>query len=297
MCGYFAKVSLIEPTAKGRGSTSSEAPPAFAASTAAPYVISPWVSVGPSSIARTRLPAIWCVSCSTSNGDAARTIAASGFAKRIDCEDGLYAFLGRGVDLVHDAGVGHAQVGLARVVAELVARPVRVDDHEMQVRVDEGDVVVAPVPDDHVGLLLGALEDGAVVDPCEDEVALGDVGLVLLALLDGRVGRVEVLVALEALDGLLRQVAVGHRVPENGHALARAAKDRGDVARRLALAGAGAHRTDGDDRLRASAARWSAGPSAGSRRRPPWRWSRCASRARGSRPSRRRRRRPPPRSG
>ena len=63
-----------------------------------------------------------------------------------------------------------------------------------------------------------------VVDPGEDEVALGEVRLVLLALLDRAVGRVEVLVALEALDGLLRQVAVGHRVAEDGDALARLAE-------------------------------------------------------------------------
>jgi hypothetical protein len=86
---------------------------------------------------------------------------------------------------------------------------------------DEGRVVVAPVPDDHVRLLLGPLEDGAVVDPGEDDVPLREVRLVLLALLDGRIGRVEVLVALEALDGLLREVAVGHRVPEDCDALAR----------------------------------------------------------------------------
>ncbi len=36
MCGYFANVSLIEPTANGRGSTSEAAPFARAARTAAP---------------------------------------------------------------------------------------------------------------------------------------------------------------------------------------------------------------------------------------------------------------------
>ena len=73
--------------------------------------------------------------------------------------------------------------------------------------------------------------------------------LVLLALLDRRVGGVEVLVALEALDGLRRQVAVGHRVPQDGDALPGLAQQARDVARCLALAGARAHRTDGDDRL------------------------------------------------
>ncbi len=99
------------------------------------------------------------------------------------------------VDLVHDADVRHPQVRLAGVVAKLVARPVRVDDDEVQVRPDERRVVVAAVPDDHVCLLLGRLQDRRVVDPREDEVALGEVGLVLLALLDRAVGGVEVLVA------------------------------------------------------------------------------------------------------
>ena len=80
-----------------------------------------------------------------------------------------------------------------------------------------------------------AREDRRVVDTGEDDVALGDVRLVLLALLDCRVGRVEVAVALESLDGLLRQVAVWHRVAQDGDALAGAAQDGRDVAGRLAL--------------------------------------------------------------
>ena len=115
---------------------------------------------------------------------------------------------------------------------------------------DERRVVVAAVPDDRVRLGLGRLEDRRVVDAREDEVALGEVRLVLLALLDRAVGGVEILVAREALHGLLGQVAVGHRVAEHGDALAALAQEPGDVARGLALAGAGAHGADGDDRLR-----------------------------------------------
>ena len=186
---------------------------------------------------------------STWNGEAPRTTSARGFSRWIESSTASTPSGVRRVRLVDDADVGHAQVGLARVVAELVARPVRVADDEVQVGLDERRVVVAPVPDDHVGLLLRAGEDGAVVDPGEDEVPLGEVRLVLLALLDRAVGGVEVLVALEALHGLLRQVAVGHRVAQDGDALARLAEQAGDVARRLALARAGAHRADGDDGL------------------------------------------------
>ena len=74
--------------------------------------------------------------------------------------------------------------------------------------------------------------------------------LVLLALLDRAVGGVEILVAREALDDLLRQVAVGHRVAQDGDALAVVAQELRDAAGRLALPGARAHRADRDDGLR-----------------------------------------------
>ena len=136
------------------------------------------------------------------------------------------------------------------MVAQLVPGPVRVDDDDVHVGPDERRVVVAAVPHDHVRLLLGGLEDRRVVDAREDEVALGEMRLVLLALLDRAVGGLEILVALEALDDLFRQVAVRHRVAEHGDALAVLAEQLRDPARRLALARARAHGADRDDRLR-----------------------------------------------
>ena len=100
--------------------------------------------------------------------------------------DGLDRGRLRGVDLVDDDDVGHAQVGLARVIATLVAGAERVRDDDMEVRAEEGQVVVAPVPDDDVGLLLGRPQDGLVVHASEDDAPSVDVGLVFLALLDGR---------------------------------------------------------------------------------------------------------------
>jgi hypothetical protein len=122
---------------------------------------------------------------------------------------------------------------------------VRVDDDDVHVGLDERRVVVAAVPDDDVGFPLGGFEDGCVVDAGEDEIAFGEVRLILLALLDRAVGLLEILVALEALDDLLRQVAVGHRVPEHRDALAVVPEKLGDAPRRLALARA---RADGADR-------------------------------------------------
>jgi len=109
---------------------------------------------------------------------------------------------GGGVELVDDDQVGQAEMRLARVVAQLVARPVRIGHHDVEVRPDEREVVVAAVPEDHARLLLGAVEDPLVVHSGEDHVAPGDVGLVLLALLDGAVLIVHVAHAREALAHL-----------------------------------------------------------------------------------------------
>ena len=75
--GYFRKVSAIVPTAYARGSTISAAPCFIAARTPAPYFISPWVRVGPSSTARTRFPRIAAAS-STKIGEAASPLTVDG---------------------------------------------------------------------------------------------------------------------------------------------------------------------------------------------------------------------------
>src|SRR4029453_8086144 len=89
------------------------------------------------------------------------------------------------VDLVDDQHVGRPGVGLAGVVAGLVPGPQRVGDHDVQVGTVERQVVVAAVPQQDLGLGLGPLQDGVVVDPGVHHRARGQVRLVLLALLDG----------------------------------------------------------------------------------------------------------------
>ena len=152
------------------------------------------------------------------------------------------------LDLVDDHHVGAQQVHLARVIQELVPRPVRVDDHDLEVRLVERQVVVPAVPDDDVGLLLRLGEDRAVVDAGIDDDPLDDVGLVLLALLDGALVPVHVLERREALDLLLHEVAVRHRVPDDRELLAHLEQDVGHPAGGLALPAARADRADRDDR-------------------------------------------------
>ena len=116
----------------------------------------------------------------------------------------------------------------------------------MKVRPEKGKVVVAAVPDDDVGLLLGAGGDGAVVDAGEDDVAGGEVRLVLLALLGRAPRRIEVGARREALHALALEVAVGHRVAQHGDAVAARSQPPPEPARDLRLAAPGADRGDGD---------------------------------------------------
>ena len=83
MPGYFLKVSVIDRTVYGRGSTSSLAPNFCAATMPAPIFISPCVSVGPSSTTSARLP-VTRSGCSTKIGDAASiTRRALGLTERM----------------------------------------------------------------------------------------------------------------------------------------------------------------------------------------------------------------------
>jgi hypothetical protein len=152
------------------------------------------------------------------------------------------------VNLVDHHHVGHAQVGLARVVAQLVAWPQRVGHSDVQVGGEEREVVVAAVPDDHVGVVLGPVQDPAVVHAGVHDHALADRLLVLFALLDGRAAGVDVGQGGEPLHPHPLQVAVRHRVADQRDPEAGVQQQPADPAAGLALAGAGAHRGDGDHR-------------------------------------------------
>ena len=169
-----------------------------------------------------------------------------------DARPHLRQGLGRGgVDLVDDDDVRAAQVGLAGVVAQLVARAQRVRHDDRQVGLVERQVVVAAVPEDHVGLGLGGPQDVLVVHAREDEAPGIEMRLVLLALLDRRLVAVQVRVGLVALAALRDQVAVRHRVADHRDLEALRLEQRRHVAAGLALAAAGADRADRDDRARA----------------------------------------------
>ena len=129
-----------------------------------------------------------------------------------------------------------------------LVRPQRIRHGDEKIGPQEREVVVAAVPDDHVGLRLGRPQDRRVVDAAEHDGAGRDVRLVFLALLDGAGCGVEVGGGAEALHALERQVAVGHRMPQHRHPQPAPAQTPRQPARDLRLAAAGPHRRDGDDR-------------------------------------------------
>ena len=164
--------------------------------------------------------------------------------RRLDASD----LFGRGhVDLVDHDHVGHPQVGLARVIRGLVSGPQRIGDDDVDRRPEERQVVVASVPQHHVGLQLGALQDGLIVHARVDDGAVRDVVLVLFALLDRDAGGVEILDRREPLHALGREVSVRHRMPHDDRMVAGLPEDLRRDPRRLALAGTGANRADGHD--------------------------------------------------
>jgi len=154
-----------------------------------------------------------------------------------------------GVHLVDDDHVGHQQVLVTGVVGQLVADAKRIDHHDQDVgRVERG-VVVAAVPDDDVGLLLGLGQDGAVIDTGVDDAALGQMRLVLLHLLDGALMLFQVADIAEALHSLLGQITVGHGVTDRHNPMTLLLEELADVAGGLRLAATGANGADGHDRL------------------------------------------------
>ena len=64
-------------------------------------------------------------------------------------------------------------------------RPQGIGYSDPEVRLEERSVVVAPIPDYHIGLLFGCFQNGLVIDTGIHHRPTFDVCLVLFSLLDG----------------------------------------------------------------------------------------------------------------
>src|SRR5206468_5621963 len=111
-------------------------------------------------------------------------------------EDGIRGLIVTGVQTC--ALPIYADVRLARIVRELVARTQRVRDDDVKVRLEKRGIVVPAVPQEDLGLGFGLTQNLLVVDAGVDDGPLVDVRLVFLSLLNRRLVLVQVLVRGEA---------------------------------------------------------------------------------------------------
>ena len=125
-----------------------------------------------------------------------------------------------------------------------------VDDHQVQIGANEREVVVAAVPDQHIRLRAGSSDDLRVVHAGKNHVASRQMRLVFLSLLDRAARGGEVRGGREALDSLLLEVAIGHRVADDRDAPATRAHAGGEPPRNGGLSTARADRGDRHDRHR-----------------------------------------------
>src|SRR3990172_10193327 len=95
----------------------------------------------------------------------------------------------------------------------------RVEDHEVDVGLDEGYVIVAPVPDYYIGFLLSLSQYPLIVYAGVDYETLLDVWFVLFSLLNGTLVLVQVFERGEPLEDFFGEVSVRHRVPDDNYSL------------------------------------------------------------------------------
>src|SRR3972149_3069907 len=95
----------------------------------------------------------------------------------------------------------------------------RVEDHEVDVGLDEGYVVVAAVPDYDIGFFLSLSQYPLIVYAGVDYETLLDMWLVLFSLLNGALVLVQVFERGEPLEYFFGKVAVWHGVSDDNYVL------------------------------------------------------------------------------
>jgi hypothetical protein len=139
-----------------------------------------------------------------------------------------------GIHFVYDKDIGHS------------ARLQSIRHNDVQIRADKRKIVIAAVPHDDVGLLLGGGEYRLIIDAGKDDNAQCYMRLVLLPLLDCAISGIEIGGRGETLDTLPQEIAIRHRMPEDGDLSASLAQPTRQPARNRRFAATGAHRSHGD---------------------------------------------------
>ena len=130
-----------------------------------------------------------------------------------------------------------------------MAGPMRIHQHDVQVRFVKREVVVPTVPQDDFRFFFGLRQNFTVVHSGVDHVAPQQVRFVLFALFDCAVVPIEVFERLKTLNALGNQIAVRHRVA-NHHSLdAVLLQDFRNATSCLTFARAGSRGANRNDRL------------------------------------------------
>jgi hypothetical protein len=85
----------------------------------------------------------------------------------------------------------------------------------LQIGANKREIIVAAIPYDDVGLLLGSGEDRLIIDAGKDDIAQCYMPLVFLSLLDCATSGIEIGGRGETLDTLPQEIAIRHWVPQH----------------------------------------------------------------------------------
>jgi len=130
-----------------------------------------------------------------------------------------------------------------------VTCPVGIDKGNVNARFEERKVIVTPVPENYISLCLSPRQYFLVINASVNRYSAIDMRLIFLPLLNGTVIPIEVVQATKALPDLLRQISIGHRVPDGHNLLSQPLQDLGHPPCSLALAYPGTYCGYRDNRL------------------------------------------------
>ena len=112
----------------------------------------------------------------------------------------------------------------------------RVSHNNLQVRHIKREVVIAAVPQNNVRFFLGLANNLFVIHTCIDDHTVINVRLIFLALLNGALVFIEIVIICVALNFLCHEISIRHRVTDGGDFVTHLLQDGSHAPRGLTFA-------------------------------------------------------------